>query len=169
MHFNLCEWGRHDPKVWTWGDSVAQSWRCGGDHGPTWRSTSDIIHGRSQIPPAQGGAPFGWNDMDMLELGNLGQAAAKGDMTPTEAHTEFSMWAVFASPLIVTTPLLNCSRTDQIRGNYTPGRCRPSITPLQKQILLNQEVSGLPMLQVVQIDNSDSFDSRCPGGGATTR
>ena len=65
IHFNLCEWGRHDPKVWLWGSHVAQSWRCGGDHGPTWRSTSDIIHGRSQIPPELGGKPYAWNDMDV--------------------------------------------------------------------------------------------------------
>ena len=63
--FNLCEWGRHDPKVWLWGSHVAQSWRCGGDHGPTWRSTSDIIHGRTQIPPELGGKPYAWNDMDV--------------------------------------------------------------------------------------------------------
>lgn len=42
-------------------------------------------------------------------------------MTATEYKTEFSMWAIFASSLIVTTPILNCSSTDQINGDYTPG------------------------------------------------
>merc|ERR1712151_747270 len=86
-------------------------------------------------------------DMDMLETGNYKQAAHAngrvGTMTRTEAITEFSMWAILASPLTVTTPLLNCSKTDQINGNYTPGKCRPSITDLQKEILLNKEVIAI--------------------------
>merc|ERR1712241_649109 len=49
-------------------------------------------------------------------------------------------WAILASPLIVTTPILNCSKTDQIRGKFTPGRCTPSLTALQKEILFNKEV-----------------------------
>merc|ERR1712014_275825 len=61
-------------------------------------------------------------------------------MTATEYKTEFSMWAILGSSMVITTPLLNCSETDQINGNYTPGRCRPSITPLQKEILLNTDV-----------------------------
>merc|ERR1712107_398553 len=61
-------------------------------------------------------------------------------MTATEYKSEFSMWAILASPMVVTTPILNCSKTDQINGNFTPGRCRPSITPLQQEILLNMDV-----------------------------
>merc|ERR1711988_515641 len=64
-------------------------------------------------------------------------------MTRIEYMTEFSMWAILASPLTVTTPLLNCSSTDQINGNFTPGKCRPSITNLQKEILLNKEVIAI--------------------------
>ena len=36
-----------------------------------------------------------------------------------------------------------CSSTDQINGNYTPGRCRPSVTPLQQELLLNKEVLAI--------------------------
>merc|ERR1712086_599442 len=53
------------------------------------------------------------------------------------------MWAILASPLVVTTPILNCSRTDQINGKYTPGACVPSMTSLQKEILLNKEVLAI--------------------------
>merc|ERR1712210_45494 len=87
------------------------------------------------------------NDMDMIETGNYKQAAhangRQGTMTATEYKTEFSMWAILASSLIVTTPLVNCSKTDQINGNYTPGSCRPSITDLQKEILLNTEAIAI--------------------------
>lgn len=128
----MCEWGRDDP--YKWGPAVAQSWRATGDHTPIWSSTKQIIDQRTKIPHEFGGAPYAWNDMDMLESGNYGQAAhangKEGTMTATEYKTEFSMWAILASPLIVTTPILNCST----------GTCSPSITPLQQEILLNTEV-----------------------------
>lgn len=64
--------------------------------------------------------------MDMLETGNYAQAAhangKQGTMSAAEYKTEFSMWAILASPLVVTTPILNCSKTDQIAANFTPGR-----------------------------------------------
>merc|ERR1712187_69838 len=142
IHFNMCEWGKDNP--WKWGPAVAQSWRATGDHTGNWDSTKSIIEQRTKIPANEGGASFAWNDMDMLETGNYKQAAhangRQGSMTATEYKSEFSMWAILASPMVVTTPILNCSKTDQINGNYTPGQCRPSITPLQKEILLNTDV-----------------------------
>mmetsp|Transcript_36297 Transcript_36297/g.72183 ORF Transcript_36297/g.72183 Transcript_36297/m.72183 type:complete len:242 (-) Transcript_36297:181-906(-) len=112
-----------------------------------WSSTKSIIEQRTVIPPAQGGAAFAWNDMDMLETGNYAQAAhangKQGTMSAAEYRSEFSMWAILASPLIVTTPIINCSSTDQIKGNYTPSACVPSLTALQKDILLNTEVLAI--------------------------
>jgi hypothetical protein len=145
IHFNMCEWGKDDP--WKWGPKVAQSWRATGDHTGNWDSTKGIIAQRTAIPAAEGGAPYAWNDMDMLETGNYKQAAHAngrvGTMTETEYKTEFSMWAIFASPMVVTTPILNCSKTDQMNANFTPGKCVPSITPLQKEILLNKEILAI--------------------------
>ncbi|CAE7450971.1 agaA [Symbiodinium pilosum] len=145
IHFNMCEWGKAAP--WTWGPKVAQSWRATGDHVPLWQDTKKVIAERSQIPEADAGRPYAWNDMDMLETGNYRQAAhangKTGNMTKEEYRTEVSMWAILASPLIITTPLLNCSKTDQIAANFTPGTCRPSITPLQRELLLNKEVISI--------------------------
>lgn len=142
IHFNMCEWGKEKP--WTWGPEVAQSWRATGDHVPLWSDTKRVIEERTKIPEEYAGRPFAWNDMDMLETGNYRQAAhangKTGNMTKVEYRSEVSMWAILASPLILTTPLLNCSKTDQILGNFTSGSCRPSITPLQKELLLNKEV-----------------------------
>ncbi len=46
--------------------------------------------------------------------GNYEQAAhannKQANMTATEYKTEFSMWAIAASPLTVTTPIMNCSQ-----------------------------------------------------------
>ena len=142
IHFNMCEWGKKAP--WTWGPKVAQSWRATPDHTPIWEDTKQIIEERTRIPVSQAGGPYAWNDMDMLETGNYKQAAhangRTGNMTSTEYKTEFSMWAILASSMIVTTPILNCSQTDQIAGNFTPGRCVPSLTALQSEILLNRDV-----------------------------
>merc|ERR1712190_251431 len=145
IHFNMCEWGVDDP--WKWGPAIAKSWRATGDHTPVWESTKSIIQQRTKVPDSMGGAAYAWNDMDMLESGNYKQAAhangKQGTMTAAEYKTEFSMWAILASSMIVTTPILNCSSTDQIRGNFTPGKCVPSLTSLQKEILFNQEVIAI--------------------------
>jgi len=43
-------------------------------------------------------APNGWNDPDMLEVGN-------GGMTTTEYESHFSIWAMLAAPLIAGNDL----------------------------------------------------------------
>ncbi len=111
MCFAMCEWGKDDP--WEWGDAIAQSWRATGDHTGVWTSTKQIISESAAIPAEHTGRPYGWNDLDMLETGNYEQAAhangRESTMTATEYKTEFSMWAISASPLVVTTPIMNCS------------------------------------------------------------
>eukprot|EP00927_Polykrikos_kofoidii_P078980 TRINITY_DN7577_c0_g1_i1.p1 TRINITY_DN7577_c0_g1~~TRINITY_DN7577_c0_g1_i1.p1 ORF type:complete len:428 (-),score=69.80 TRINITY_DN7577_c0_g1_i1:100-1383(-) len=135
IHFNMCEWGKDAP--WHWGPNVAQSWRFAYDHTGIWSSTKSIIMQRTLVPDGESGAPYAWNDMDMLETGNYKQAAhangKESNMTASEYKTEFSMWAIFASPLVVTTPILNCST----------GTCVASITDLQKEILFNREVIAI--------------------------
>ena len=74
----------------------------------------------------------------MLETGNNNQAAhangKQSNMTSLEYKTEFSMWAIAASPLVVTTPIMKCNK-----GNEGV-TCAPTITDLQREILLNKEV-----------------------------
>lgn len=117
IHFNMCEWGKDNP--WEWGPEIAQSWRATGDHTPVWSSTKDIIRQSAAIPAKFSGSAFAWNDLDMLETGNYAQAAhangKEGNMTATEYKTEFTMWAISASPLTVTTPITKCSG----KGNCT--------------------------------------------------
>lgn len=41
-------------------------------------------------------------------------------MTAVEYHAEFSMWAISASPLVVTTPIMNCTNdTTTTTGSYS--------------------------------------------------
>ena len=69
------------------------------------------------IPSQYGGRPFGWNDLDMLQTGNGAQSGydphfAPPNMSLAESITEFSMWAITASPMLVTTPIMNCTAED---------------------------------------------------------
>jgi alpha-galactosidase len=59
------------------------------------------------------------------------------NMTATEYRTEFSMWAISASPLVVTTPIMNCTNTG---GKVA---CKGWISELQKEILLHEEVLAI--------------------------
>ena len=145
MHLNMCEWGKDDP--WKWGDAIAQSWRATGDHTPVWSSTKQIIAASAAIPARYSGRPYGWNDLDMLETGNYAQAAhangREGNMSATEYKTEFSMWAISASPLVVTTPIMKCAKAPgnvDGSGNATGVACTPTVTALQREILLNAEM-----------------------------
>jgi len=121
MAFNMCEWGLDSP--WVWGDAVAQSWRMAGDHTGVWSSTKSTIAASAAIPASNSGQPYGWNDMDMLETGCYEQCAhANGrqpNMTAIEYMTEFSMWAISASPLLFTSPIMNCTSAPSPVCNVT--------------------------------------------------
>ena len=119
--FSICEWGSTKP--WLWAGSV----------GNLWRSTPDILDcweckktwggaGLSQIIDLMNGlesyaGPGHWNDPDMLEVGN-------GGMTKEEYRTHFSMWAIFAAPLLAGNDVVN-------------------MTADTKEILLNKEVIAI--------------------------
>ena len=96
--FSLCDWGQSN--VWTWGPSVGNLWRTTGDISDNW--TSMLSNFDSSATHASSAGPGGWNDPDMLEVGN-------GGMSTTEYQTHFSLWAISAAPLITGTDLSNMS------------------------------------------------------------
>jgi alpha-galactosidase len=88
--FSLCEWGVEDPA--TWAPQVGNSWRTTGDISDSWGSmTSNLDQNDRWWKQA---APGGWNDPDMLEVGN-------GGMTNDEYVAHFSLWALIKSPLLI--------------------------------------------------------------------
>ncbi|HUT08184.1 MAG TPA: glycoside hydrolase family 27 protein, partial [Candidatus Latescibacteria bacterium] len=107
---SICEWGRNDP--WTWARGVGQLWRTTADIGDNWESVAWIIDANSHHYAAAG--PGGWNDPDMLEVGN-------GGMTGEEYRAHFSLWAIMAAPLMAGNDLR-------------------AMTEETKSILLNREV-----------------------------
>ncbi len=64
--FSLCSWGQES--VWTWGKPVGNSWRTTGDIQANYASMLSIFH--SNVGLASYAGPGGWNDPDMLEVGN---------------------------------------------------------------------------------------------------
>ena len=97
--FAICEWGVHDP--WTWAPALAQTWRTTHDIADSY--TSMLANFRANVKLSAFAGPGGWNDPDMLEIGN-------GGMTPTEERTEFTLWSAMAAPLIIGTDLRSISQ-----------------------------------------------------------
>ena len=95
--FSLCNWGQEN--VWTWGAGIGNSWRTTGDINASFGSMLSNFH--TNVALASYAGPGGWNDPDMLEVGN--------GMSATEDQSEFSLWAEMAAPLISGTNLANAS------------------------------------------------------------
>ena len=86
---SLCEWGSNRP--WEWAAGVGHLWRTTGDIEDTWRSMLANLDASAAHQSVAG--PGGWNDPDMLEVGN-------GGMTDGEYRAHLSLWAIVAAPLI---------------------------------------------------------------------
>jgi len=87
--FSMCEWGRNKP--WEWARGVGHLWRTTGDIRDTWDSFVRLLDQQAGLDKFAG--PGGWNDPDMLEVGN-------GGMTTAEYRAHFSMWCILAAPLM---------------------------------------------------------------------
>jgi alpha-galactosidase len=86
---SICEWGSNRP--WDWAPGTGHLWRTTGDINDTWKSVLDILDSSSRWQAVAG--PGGWNDPDMLEVGN-------GGMTDDEYRAHFALWAIMAAPLM---------------------------------------------------------------------
>jgi len=92
--YSISEYGKHQP--WTWAPGIAQMWRTTSDILPIWGSIAHIIDTQADLYPYSG--PGGWNDPDMLQVGN-------GNLTDTEVRAHIGMWAMLAAPLMIGTDL----------------------------------------------------------------
>jgi alpha-galactosidase len=90
IFFSMCEWGVDNPA--TWAPKVGNSWRTTGDIGDNWKSMISRADQNANLWPYAG--PGGWNDPDMLEVGN-------GGMSTDEYMTHFSLWALMKAPLLI--------------------------------------------------------------------
>ena len=106
--FSLCEWGNNQP--WLWGAQMGHLWRTTGDicaifdgfedHG-TYKNLGvlQILDLQDTLRTYAG--PDGWNDPDMLQVGN--------GMTVGEDRAHFTMWCMLSAPLMAGNDLRNMS------------------------------------------------------------
>ncbi|GES98296.1 glycoside hydrolase family 27 protein [Rhizophagus clarus] len=90
IFFSICEWGASQPYLWA--NEVGNSWRTTDDIKLGWDSVMDILHQQRKITHYAG--PGGWNDPDMLQVGN-------GNLTLDEQKSHFSLWAALKAPLLL--------------------------------------------------------------------
>ena len=106
IFYSICQGG--EEKVATWAKDVGNSWRTTGDISDSWGSMISIIDENDQWYEYAG--PGGWNDPDMLEVGN-------GGMTLAEYKTHFGLWAISKAPLIIGCDIR--SMADEIKNILT--------------------------------------------------
>lgn len=81
-------------------------WRTGGDIHDSWGSISRCFE--ASLPWQQYQSPGHWNDMDMLQVGQLGTpnrfnaSARNTHLTYDEQYTHFSMWCLQSNPLLLS-------------------------------------------------------------------
>jgi alpha-galactosidase len=91
MTYSLCQYGRFD--VGSWGRDVGgHLWRTTGDIEDKYETMARIGFDKNGVANHTG--PNGWNDPDMLEVGN-------GGMSYDEYKTHISLWAMMSAPLIL--------------------------------------------------------------------
>lgn len=111
--FSLCEWGNSD--VEAWGGDVGQMFRIQMDHLPFWefpalgagagfgQGTADIIEYVATLKPSMYKQQWAHFDPDFLET------LFPITMPFIESRTEYTFWAFWGAPLMVSTDIRNMS------------------------------------------------------------
>ena len=99
IFYSLCNWGLDD--VVKWGKNVGNSWRTTKDIKDNWKSMIRIIDINNQW--YKYARPGGWNDPDMLEVGN-------GGMTTEEYKVHFGLWSLCKAPLLIGCDITNMTK-----------------------------------------------------------
>ena len=118
---NLCV---HNPLANTpaWGAGVGNSWKSDANLSDTYTSMVSMVNDVDQ--QAQAAGPGGFNDPDMLTIGD-------GGMTQAEDQSQFSLWAELAAPIIMGA---NLATPDQVTAAETRtgiSQELPAATPAQ--------------------------------------
>lgn len=119
--FSMCEWGVLEP--WLWGPGVGNSWRTTADIANSWNDVLRCLD--ESVGLSRYAGPGGWNDPDMLEVGN-------GVLSHAEERAHFALWAILKAPLIISADLRSLSA--------------PSLSVLtaEEVIAVNQDPLGVP-------------------------
>ena len=99
IFYSVCEWGIDDPA--TWAPKVGNSWRTTEDIEDNW----DSMYSRAVLNDQwwKYAGPGGWNDPDMLEVGN-------GGMSHNAYIVHFSLWCLMKAPLLIGCDVRSISK-----------------------------------------------------------
>jgi len=167
--YSICEWGQNDP--WLWGRNVGASlWRTTDDVVAKWQAGGDefglgildIIDRTAALNIGAFHGPHGWNDPDMLQIGNgprSGQSEhepvdVQRPLTEAESRTHFGFWCLLAAPLLVGTDLRELSPTEQ------------EILTNEHLIAIDQDPLGFQATPVRREDTTEVWNKRLSDGGA---
>ncbi|SDZ44510.1 alpha-galactosidase [Micromonospora pattaloongensis] len=112
--------------LWRTTEDITNAWDTGQTNGYP-MGIQNIVN--VNVPLAGYAAPGGFNDPDMLEVGN-------GGMTDTEMRSHFALWAMMAAPLMMGNDL------------RSPSAATLSILRNQNLIAINQDALGQQAVQV---------------------
>jgi alpha-galactosidase len=148
--FSICEWGSTKP--WLWAGGIGNMWRSTGDIQDCWDCKKTWGgNGVVQIMDLMDGiesysGPGGWNDPDMLEVGN-------GGMNKEESRTHFSMWAMWSAPLLAGNDIANMSAdTKEILMN-------------KEVIAVDQDALGQQARRVRKVGDLEVWSKQLADGG----
>ncbi len=149
MVLSMCNWG--DGESWQWARGIAHLWRTTSDiadvfcgETPQWAwDVVRIFEKNSQLDEYAG--PGGWNDPDMLEVGN-------GGMSEVEYRSHFTLWCMMAAPLLIGTDLRRLDPSTR------------SILTNTDLIAVNQDALGVQAPVVRQTDGVYTLKKPLAGG-----
>ncbi len=127
--YSICEWGRNKP--WKWGAQAGNLWRTTPDIKPIWASVLGIYEVNVKLADYSGIG--GWNDPDMLEVGN-------GNLTVEENKTHFTLWCMLNAPLILGNDVRKFIDSD---GNVDYNNKILQIVTNKDLIAVNQDKKGV--------------------------
>lgn len=106
IFYAVCNWGEENTTEWA--HLMGHSWRTTGDIRPHWDSIMYNLRENERLFNQYGQGPkIGWNDPDMLEVGNEG-------LSYDENMSHFILWAMVKSPLLLGNDLRKITKGSDI-------------------------------------------------------
>ena len=127
--YSICEWGKNKP--WKWGAQAGNLWRTTLDIRPMWSSILGIYEINVKLADYSGIG--GWNDPDMLEVGN-------GNLTIEENKAHFTLWCMLSAPLILGNDIRKFIDAD---GNVDYNNKILQIVTNRELIAVDQDKKGV--------------------------
>lgn len=138
--FSICEWGESKP--WEWGKGIGHLWRITADIRDcydcefNWGGVGvlQILDKALTINKYTG--PGGWNDLEMLEVGN-------GRQTEHEYRSHFAIWCMMSAPLMAGNDLRDMDALTK------------EILCHKEAIAINQDKLGVSAFRFVKLNGID--------------